>query len=73
MLKTSLSKSITGQSNVTVDGTDVLVVSMNGNIGSDNRVNISKNIINQELFNENKTECRKDMDEFEDYVFSLID
>ncbi len=72
MLKTQLSKSISGQSNIDIDGVETLVVSMNGNIGNDNRVSISKNIIDQKLFSENKDICRKDMEEFEDYVFSLI-
>ncbi len=72
MLKTQLSKSISGQSNIDINGVGTLVVSMNGNIGNDNRVSISKNIIDQKLFSENKDICRKDMEEFEDYVFSLI-
>lgn len=71
MLKTSKSITINGTS--TIEGQ--IVVYMNASLSTDGSTNasINKNISNQELYNLNKDEVRKDMRDFEDLVFEEQD
>lgn len=71
MLKTSKSITINGTS--TIEGQ--IVVYMNASLSTDGSTNasINKNISNQELYNLNKDEVRKDMRDFEDLVFAEQD
>lgn len=71
MLKTSKSITINGTS--TIEGQTV--VYMNASLSTDGSTNasINKNISNQELYNLNKDEVRKDMRDFEDLVFEEQD
>lgn len=71
MLRTSKSITINGTS--TIEGQTV--VYMNASLSTDGSTNasINKNISNQELYNLNKDEVRKDMRDFEDLVFEEQD
>lgn len=71
MLKTSKSITINGTS--TIEGQ--IIVYMNASLSTDGSTNasINKNISNQELYNLNKDEVRKDMRDFEDLVFAEQD
>lgn len=73
MLKTMRSTTLTGQSMITVGGTDALVVSMNANVAENgNCPSVSKTIQNKELYLANKEACRADMAAFDDVVDTLV-
>lgn len=65
--------------NITINGTSEInaqqVVYMSATIGTDgaNSVSINKSITNQELYNANKIEVRKDMSDFELEVYAVQD
>lgn len=65
--------------NITINGTSEIngqqVVYMSATIGTDgaNSVSINKSITNQELYNANKIEVRKDMSDFELEVYTVQD
>lgn len=65
--------------NITINGTSEIngqqVVYMSATIGTDgaNSVSITKSITNQELYNANKIEVRKDMSDFELEVYIVQD
>ncbi|QLY81937.1 hypothetical protein [Clostridium intestinale] len=71
MLKTSKSITVTGQSFIN----GVQVAHMQATINTDGTSNgsITKNIINQELYNKNKADVRVDMDTFEEEVYEIED
>lgn len=71
MLKTNKTISITGNSEINGQ----VIVYMNASLSTTGNGNesISKTINNQELYNANKTEIRKDMIEFEDLVYAEQD
>ena len=64
---------LTGQSNITVDGVDVTVVQMSANIKEDGNSNVTTTIVNKELYEANKAICRADIDEFTSYVRDVED
>ena len=65
MLVTRKAITINGTSNVKMaDGTQIPVVTMTANIPEDGNANSNITIINQEVYNANKAECRADMDAF---------
>ena len=64
---------LTGQSNITVDGASVTVVQMSANIKEEGNSNVTTTIVNQELYEANKAVCRADMDEFTVYVREVED
>ena len=65
MLETRKFITINGNSIIKMkDGTENAVVSMTANIPEDGNVNSNITIINQEVYNANKAECRADMDAF---------
>lgn len=74
MLKTTRSITINGTSTVEVDGVEKVVANFTANIKEDQNITINQFIQNQKLYIANKTQVRKDKNDFEDYVDSqLID
>ncbi len=65
MLKTTLSKTINGQS--IVDNT--MVASMTATLSEDGNITISKNVYNTEIYNKNKAAVQKDMADFDAAIF----
>lgn len=74
MLKTTRSITINGTSTVEVDGVEKVVANFTANIKEDQNITINQFIQNQALYIANRTQVRKDKNDFEDYVDSqLID
>ena len=73
MLKVSKSISVTGSSVVSVNGEDKVVMTMNANIREDGSVNASSYIQDRDLYRTYKTDVRKDENEFDDYVDTLLE
>ncbi len=71
MLKTTKTISINGNSEI--DGQVIVYMSASLSTTGTGSENISKTINNQELYNANKSEVRKDMREFEDLVYAEQD
>lgn len=70
MLKTTITKTISGQS--TID--NQLVATMNATIRDDGtHSNINSNIMNSTLYEANKEEVRADIQAFEDLVYAEED
>lgn len=69
---------LTTKKSITIDGqskiNDITVVSMNGKVSTNNgNSNIVTTIVNQELYDANKEECRTDIDAFTAEVRALED
>ena len=74
MLKTTRSITINGTSTVEVEGVEKVVANFTANIKEDQNITINQFIQNQKLYIANRTQVRKDKNDFEDYVDSqLID
>ena len=74
MLKTTRSITINGTSTVEVEGVEKVVANFTANIKEDQNITINQFIQNQALYIANRTQVRKDKNDFEDYVDSqLID
>lgn len=74
MLKTTRSITINGTSTVEVEGIEKVVANFTANIKEDQNITINQFIQNQALYIANRTQVRKDKNDFEDYVDSqLID
>ncbi len=71
MLKVEKNISLSGRS--VVNG--IMVESYNASISAENPENtyISQNPANQALYKENRVQCRKDRNEFEEIVYKLQD
>ncbi len=71
MLKVNKNINLTGYSTIG----EVQVVYLNASISTDGTSNANKSttILNQDLYNKNKTEIRKDMSEFNDEVYKTED
>lgn len=69
MLKGTKSISLSFQSMIE----DKVVVYMSAQIPESGRSTSSKTIQDLELYEANKAECRKDMQEFDDMIFALED
>ncbi len=70
MLK--INKTINLNENSEIDGQ--IVVYMNASISTNGEnANINKNIVNQNLYNANKSQVRADMKAFEDEVYKIED
>ncbi|SUY47049.1 Uncharacterised protein [Clostridium putrefaciens] len=71
MLKVNKNINLTGYSTIG----KVQVVYLNASISTDGTSNANKSttILNQDLYNKNKTEIRKDMSEFNDEVYKTED
>lgn len=52
---------------------NTIVVIMNAQITDKGTADVTKTIVNKDIYNANKTECRKDIAEFEDKVYELED
>lgn len=72
MLETKKSITFIGTSNIKVEGKNMAVASLSASISEEGTPNISKSVLNRELFIENKEEVSNDMKEFEDLAFSFI-
>ena len=74
MLKTTRSITINGTSTVEVNGVEKVVANFTANIKEDQNITINQFVQNQTLYIANRTQVRKDKNDFEDYVDSqLID
>lgn len=70
MLKTTVTKNMTGQSIID----DKVVATMNATIRNDGtHSNINSNIMNTSLYEANKDEVRADIQEFENLVYAEED
>lgn len=71
MLKINKNINLTGYSTIG----EVQVVYLNASISTDGTSNANKSttILNQDLYNKNKTEIRKDMQDFENEVYKTED
>ena len=71
MLKINKNISISGTSTIK----EVQVIYMSASISTDgsNNANANKTISNQALYNANKVECRKDMDDFDIEIYEVED
>lgn len=72
MLKTTRSITINGTSTVDVEGVEKVVANFTANIKEDQNITINQFIQNQALYIANRTQVRKDKNDFEDYVDSQI-
>ena len=72
MLKTTRSITINGTSTVEVEGIEKVVANFTANIKEDQNITINQFIQNQKLYLANKTQVRKDKNDFEDYVDSQL-
>lgn len=71
MLKTNKNITLIGYSEIN----GIQVAYMNASISTDGNTNanVTKNILNQELYSQNKTTVRTDMDAFEAEVYKIED
>ena len=72
MLKTTRSITINGTSTVEVNGVEKVVANFTANIKEDQNITINQFIQNQALYIANRTQVRKDRNDFEDYVDSQL-
>lgn len=73
MLKTSVSKTVTGTSMIKSGDIDMVAASMSASIHEDGNVNINKTIVNRDLYDANKEDVRTDMDAFDEFVYGMED
>lgn len=71
MLKTNKSITITGTSEI--DGKQVVYMSATISTDGNSSDNLVKNITNKELYNNNKVQVRKDIEDFSQAVYSAED
>lgn len=72
MLETRKSTTFTGTSSIEVNGKKMAVASLSASISEEGTPNISKAILNKELYIANKEDVNSDMMEFEDLAFGCI-
>ena len=72
MLKTTRSITINGTSTVEVEGVEKVLANFTANIKEDQNITINQFIQNQALYIANRTQVRKDKNDFEDYVDSQL-
>lgn len=72
MLKTTRSITINGTSTVEVDGVEKVVANFTANIKEDQNITINQFIQNQTIYIDNRTQVRKDKNDFEDYIDSQL-
>lgn len=74
MLTIRKSITINGNSKIcTDDGTETIAVAMSASIPELGNVNITSTIVNQELYDSQKLQCRADIDEFTQKVREIED
>lgn len=71
MLQTKKSTSLTGQS--MVEGQQAIYLSANITTESAGNTSINQSITNQELYLANLSECRKDINDFQEKVWAIED
>lgn len=70
MLETNKSITLNGTSKIN----DTQVVYMTATVSTDGgNASVNKTVTNQALYNANKTECRKDITDFETQVYAIED
>ena len=70
MLKTNKTTTLTGSSEVGGQQIVYMTASIGANGGN---ATVNKTVTNQELYVDNKTECRKDIADFETAVYAIED
>lgn len=70
-LEAKKSISITGESKI--NGQSVIYLSANVTTDSAGNTSINQTINNQELYRQNRVECRKDVEDFQDKVWTVED
>lgn len=70
-LETKKSINIAGESKI--NGQQVIYLSASVKTDSAGNTSISQSIVNQELYRQNRTECRKDVEDFQDRVWTVED
>lgn len=73
MLNISRSTTLTGTSKVIYNGEEVVAMQFTANIKGKNTKDISEVVVSQDAYNENKSSCRADSDEFTTYVREIED
>lgn len=73
MLNTVKSTTLKGQSKVTVDEREIVVVSLSADINESGTSNVVTTIVNKDLYEANKGVCREDIDAFISEVRLLED
>lgn len=73
MLSKTKSISLNGKSTITVDGRNVIAMTMNANVNEDGSVSTSKYLQDKEIYLANKEEVDTDYAEFESYVGSMME
>lgn len=74
MLETRKSVTLNGTSQISNEnGNKIVVVSMSANIAKEGNSNIVTTVINQDLYEANKEECRADIDAFTNEVRTIED
>lgn len=68
-----LKKSITISGESKINGQQVVYLSANVTTDSAGNTNINQSITNQKLYQENRVECRKDIDDFQNKVWAVED
>lgn len=71
----TINKSITlnGTSTIKTESSEIIAVSMSANISETGTSNIVNTIINKDVYEKNKEECRADMDAFTTEVRTIED
>lgn len=70
-LNTKKSISITGESKI--NGQQVIYLNANVTTDSAGNTNINQSITDQNLYRQNRVECRKDIDDFQEKVWAAED
>lgn len=73
MLKTVKSTTLTGQSQIEVDGKMVTAVQMTANISGQANTSENMTVVNKDLYEANIAECRSDMDAFRETYRAIED
>jgi hypothetical protein len=73
MLSTRKSITLTGTSSITTDESTMTAVQMTANVSEQNTSSVNVVIVNQQLYDTNKNECRNDIDEFNLLVREIED
>lgn len=70
MINIDKSISITGSSIIDNGEKEILVAYVNANISHDGNINITKSIIDKDMFNRYRNQILEDFNEFEQYVYN---
>ncbi|MFS1013611.1 hypothetical protein IGK30_003231 [Enterococcus sp. AZ178] len=70
-LETKKSINISGESKI--NGQQVIYLTANVTTDSAGNTNINQSIVNQDLYRQNRTECRSDIESFQEKVWTVED